>query len=715
MNLLPAVCSLVPLIVGWSQLFAEPVPYRVKDLKSTYETTTQLINPTAVGSSLFFAKYIENSDYFLGDKLGLLYRTNGSSTGTTAFGDGFSNSTIYIPWDSRRKFATSGNHLFFAGLIGNGGTRLLKIGEKDEAATIIYGVWDPYDLTTVGSQVFFSAYDSYFTNGLWKTDGTPGGTVQIIGADMLPGTWPQSLREMNGKLYFYATDRSNGISLFQSDGTNAGTISVKTPTLDPYAYFFSFNGSLYFANRSGLFKSENPSSPPKLIQSGIVLMSRTYAGSILLITFNSSHQLTLWRSDGTSNGTAKVMDFPDYDDDIRLRFISELGGSLYFSLAKQGEPLELWKTDGTALGTERFIEIPRCYDVRAAVVYHDRLYLDLLGEDINDELWSSDGTAMGTRFVAPIATNFQSDLDGLRATDSLLYYVTSDWEAGNQLFAFDDTPAAAPELAASLTGVTRFSADFNLDIDPNRSPTTVKIHYGLTASHGAGQEIPFTPTNGTLPETVSTSVAGLLPGTTYHYQFIAENSWGKVSTEDRTFTTTTNQSPSLTPITLLAYDHSPITFVTTEFIRHASDPEADPLSMSFGAAESGASIIAVGDQFVYTPPSGFVGTDHIPFSVTDPYGAIATSEISVHVAGNFGHPWLTGSPSVFKWDESSSSESFAYFSSSANPAQTYILQRSTDLSHWEDIGTPVGGSNGYVFFLDENPPSAHAFYRLRSP
>ena len=97
----------------------------------------------------------------------------------------------------------------------------------------------PQGLTNINGTVFFSADDGINGRELWKSDGTAAGTVMV--KDLYAGTrWdstsysytinssaPQNLTDVNGTLFFTADDGSNGRELWASDGTAAGTMLIK--------------------------------------------------------------------------------------------------------------------------------------------------------------------------------------------------------------------------------------------------------------------------------------------------------------------------------------------------------------------------------------------------------------------------------------------------------------------------------------------------------
>jgi ELWxxDGT repeat protein len=83
----------------------------------------------------------------------------------------------------------------------------------------------PSRLERVGEEVYFSGQDAAGAGlELWKTDGTPQGTVQVI--DLEPGSEgsePENLTRVGDLLYFTAKTSLRGRELWRTDGTAAGT------------------------------------------------------------------------------------------------------------------------------------------------------------------------------------------------------------------------------------------------------------------------------------------------------------------------------------------------------------------------------------------------------------------------------------------------------------------------------------------------------------
>ena len=78
-------------------------------------------------------------------------------------------------------------------------------------------------------------------------------------------------------------------------------------------------------------------------------------------------------------------------------------------------------------------------------------------------------------------------------------------------------------------------------VTPRNAPTTFYFEWGLTAAYGNFAPIGKAagPGSASTPTLVSQELAGLQPGTTYHFRIVAENAFGKDEGEDRIFTTRT--------------------------------------------------------------------------------------------------------------------------------------------------------------------------------
>lgn len=110
-----------------------------------------------------------------------------------------------------------------------------------------------------------------------------------------------------------------------------------------------------------------------------------------------------------------------------------------------------------------------------------------------------------------------------------------------------ETPAqtfvtvAAPPQTETLpaTGIDETGADLNGTINPFGLQTTYHFEYGPTTAYGsripAGTEA--VAGQGRVSKSFHRTLAGLSPGTTYHFRLVATNSAGTTEGEDQTFTT----------------------------------------------------------------------------------------------------------------------------------------------------------------------------------
>lgn len=193
---------------------------------------------------------------------------------------------------------------------------------------------------TFNNHVFFGATDGTSTGEVWSTDGTTANTTLL--KDIIPGTGIPFILLVDAVNYpgifiFPISDGTSRSELWQSDGTPGGTVLFKsfTPiTAGPPLIFVPFAADLNTQTFTQPF----------------------FQGNKFFFTGGTSTEGNeLWISDGTLAGTSMVKDiYAGTGDGINIsNGISYLytTGALFFkgTTAAQGD--ELWKSDGTSAGT----------------------------------------------------------------------------------------------------------------------------------------------------------------------------------------------------------------------------------------------------------------------------------------------------------------------------------------------------------------------------
>jgi len=114
--------------------------------------------------------------------------------------------------------------------------------------------------------------------------------------------------------------------------------------------------------------------------------------------------------------------------------------------------------------------------------------------------------------------------------------------AGSLLVAAAAWAASTPTVVTgSATAVTNSGARLNATVNPEGDSTRYNFEYGPSTAYGSysltGQ------TSGTKAVSVHETLAGLNPGTVYHYRVEASNKVGGAAGTDHTFTTTGHPLP----------------------------------------------------------------------------------------------------------------------------------------------------------------------------
>ncbi len=300
-----------------------------------------------------------------------------------------------------------------------------------------------------GEGLFFMADDGVHGNELWKTDGTPDGTVLF--KDIRPGpdgSLPASFTPMGNRFYFLANDGTHGQELWMSDGTPEGTALFKDlypgPERSNLWYLTVLGERLIFQADNGthgreIWMSDGTPEGTAMVQDihpgemGSAPRLLTAAGDKIFFLANDGvHGEELWVSDGTAGGTVMVREIKPGEYGPAIYWLFAFNGQIFFSAAGESSFRSLWRSDGTPEGTVLVFEIPTSDNLDwQPTVVGDRIFFTP-----DNGLWVTDGTSQGTALVMEFSSREPQDLT---AIGDRLYFAADDGIHGWELWSSDGT------------------------------------------------------------------------------------------------------------------------------------------------------------------------------------------------------------------------------------------------------------------------------------
>lgn len=326
--------------------------------------------------------------------------------------------------------------------------------------------WSP----APGSYVFLNKDATGPAYSVWRTDGTPQGTVQvaelgdqILGAVGLPGG-----RELLALL------GPSGQELWISDGTASGT---------------------------SLLLTRNQTVGGIDLQSGSVLDGEAY------FAISGATELEIWRSDGTRAGTSLVLSYPYMDSGSAS--VAKLGNRLFFALPNaQAGTVGLWSSLGDP-STSAPLNCPVCSGIDGGWVrtIGDRvLFAAAAGGQMT--LWAIDAN-LGVTSVADLCPTGCSTSGPPVESGSSFYFYVGPFSPSQTLWKTDGTPggtASVLTFAISFTGLVPFPARNLLLLPAATMNSHLSAGLQLWATSGtAGSTLPLTQvgTTGAIPSSIT--------------------------------------------------------------------------------------------------------------------------------------------------------------------------------------------------------------------
>lgn len=252
-------------------------------------------------------------------------------------------------------FTMVGNKLFFSMWNLNG--RELWVSDGTEAGTkeVIdlspgsNGGTTNNPMIAFNGKVFFQGSATLGINELYSSDGTAAGTT-LVKAGVYN---PEHFIIYNNELYFRAND---GVidGLWKTDGTALGTVNV---TNTGFNVAKIFQNEMYYNMSGTLWKSDGTTAGTMMLKDSVgeitgMNSSRIFTAYMKSLPVAPYFTMYYWKSDGTTAGTVRVSDSLG-----KAASFCVVNDKMYYSVANPtGFTSNLWETDGTEAGTRKIVK-----------------------------------------------------------------------------------------------------------------------------------------------------------------------------------------------------------------------------------------------------------------------------------------------------------------------------------------------------------------------
>jgi ELWxxDGT repeat protein len=366
---------------------------------------------------------------------GGLFVSDGTPAGTMKIRD----RSNYFPTPRADAIVAAGEHVYYTTV---GSPAQLSRTDGTREGTVLLATFPTGDLSAAQSlapfngSVLLSAAGLAVGEELWRSDGTPGGTVLV--KDLVPGPdggRPRFIAQVGARAFFAGKvgGACCNYELWVTDGTTDGTVLV-----------------------ADIWPGTDGSSPRDIVD---------LDGIAVFVAENGTNGAEVWRSDGTPEGTFMVADIAVGGPSSGASQLRIANGRVLFSADDGVSGRELWTTDGTLEGTRRVRDIaagPTSSLPTGMVTSGANVYFTAYQPSTGIELWQSDGVEGGTRRLFELVPGPASaDPNGLVEAGGRIYFMATPKDEQTSLWSFNWLAAAACPADLDLDGLVTSQDFFN--------------------------------------------------------------------------------------------------------------------------------------------------------------------------------------------------------------------------------------------------------------
>lgn len=220
---------------------------------------------------------------------------------------------------------------------------------------------------------------------------------------------------------YFATPVTDGYHLWRSDGISEGTMLV--------TYLEGIRSQTSLITAQNDLEPTIPAPPPPGSDIMTISALTNINDTLFFRGYDAAHGHELWTSDGTYEGTRRVVDAVPGAEGVFPKELTSVGSTLFFVGENEQSQTGLWRSDGTPEGTQlvKIFPVDRP-PTDLTPVNHNLFFSAIASEtDTGEEVWISDGTASGTRMVKDIWPGaLSSGPHELVNISGILFFVASD-------------------------------------------------------------------------------------------------------------------------------------------------------------------------------------------------------------------------------------------------------------------------------------------------